>query len=102
MKNFAILISFLFSFGSVFFANHSHADSGRVAIAGEDPNEQKSIRDTEADVAATGICRECINNLVHKRMNDNTTSRVGLKNNVSPTGGFNGSSGDSDQHGSTR
>ena len=67
MKNlFAILL---------LVGNVALADESRNSNPGEDVNEAKSTKATEADVAATGVCRECIARMKHNRLGDDTTFR---------------------------
>lgn len=62
-------------------------DSKRTVNPGEDPNEAKDNRSSQADVAATGICPECIARMKHTRMNDDTTFRPQGGGKSSGTGG---------------
>jgi hypothetical protein len=55
--------------------NIALADEARNSNPGEDVNEAKNTKATEADVAATGICRECISRMKHGRLGDDTAYR---------------------------
>lgn len=60
----------------LFLVSHiALADESRSTNPGEDVNEARSNKATEADVAATGICRECIARMKHNRLGDDTTFR---------------------------
>lgn len=50
-------------------------DSKRTVNPGEDPNEAQSTKPYEADVAAPGICPECLARMKHTRLGDDTTFR---------------------------
>lgn len=75
-----IIITLLFIFGlSGIFATQAFAqdDANRTVNPGDDPNEEKSGKEFEADVAAIGMCRECVARMKHTRLSDDTTYRPG-------------------------
>ncbi|KYG69063.1 hypothetical protein AZI87_07530 [Bdellovibrio bacteriovorus] len=77
MKRLLALSILLAALGTSFVATSSFAqeDAGRTVNPGEDPNEAKSPKPLEADVASTGICPECTARMKHTRLNDDTTYR---------------------------
>lgn len=79
MRRLIALSIFVVALGSVFSATSSWAqdeNENRAMNPGDDPNEAKPSRASEADVAAPGICPECIARLKHTRLGDDTTYRA--------------------------
>lgn len=89
MKKIFALSVLMFSLSSGFMSTSIWAQEGnenRAVNPGEDPNEEKSKKPFESDVAAPGVCSECFGRLVH--------GRLGAKTNP-PLKGSAGTSGDS-------
>lgn len=78
MKNLFLILAFAFSAAlmapSVGFSQAAD-DSKRTVNPGEDPNEARTGKPSEADVAAPGVCPECIARMKHTRLGDDTTYR---------------------------
>ncbi|MEK2643769.1 hypothetical protein [Bdellovibrio sp. BCCA] len=91
MKRLLVLSILLAGLGSAFVSTSSFAqedDSKRTVNPGEDPNEAQGGKPSEADVAAPGVCPECIARMKHGRLGDNTTYRpagTAAPDNTSPT-----------------
>lgn len=78
MKRLLVLSILLAGLGSSFVSSSSWAqedNAKRTVNPGVDPNEAKSNKAYEADVAAPGVCPECIARMKHTRLGDNTTFR---------------------------
>lgn len=78
MKRLLVLSILLAGLGSAFVGTSSWAqedDSKRTVNPGEDPNEARTGKAYEADVAAPGVCPECIARMKHTRLGDDTTYR---------------------------
>lgn len=61
-------------------------DSSRPVNPGDDPNEAMKSSATEAEVAATGTCDQCLAHLKHTRLGDSTTFRPGGSQNETQEG----------------
>lgn len=79
MKQIIILLLFIFGLNSGLIHAQALAqdDANRTVNPGDDPNEQKTGKEFEADVAAIGMCRECVARMKHTRLRDDTTFRPG-------------------------
>lgn len=90
MKNLFLILAFAFSASlmnpSVGFSQATD-DSKRTVNPGEDPNEARTGKSYEADVAAPGVCPECIARMKHTRLGDDTTYRpAGSSSTSTPEG----------------
>lgn len=80
MKQIITILLFVFGLNSGVFVAQALAqdeNANRTVNPGDDPNEQKSGKEFEADVAAIGMCRECVTRMKHTRLSDDTTFRPG-------------------------
>lgn len=78
MKRLLALSILMIGFASAFSiapALANEDDSKRTVNPGEDPNEAKNSKTFEADVAAPGVCPECIARMKHMRLGADTTYR---------------------------
>lgn len=78
MKRLIALSILLLSLSSVLSPASSWAqddEANRAVNPGDDPNESKTGKASEADVAAPGVCPECIARMKHTRLGDDTTYR---------------------------
>lgn len=78
MKRLLAVSVLLLGIGSSFLGTSSWAqeeNANRTINPGEDPNEAKNSKTFEADVAAPGVCPECIARMKHNRLGDDTTYR---------------------------
>lgn len=90
MKQLIALTILVASLSTVFSPTSSWAqdDGGNRAVnPGDDPNEAKSGKASEADVAATGVCPECIARIKHTRLGDDTTYRPRGSSSTGEAGG---------------
>ncbi|WP_374029507.1 hit locus [Bdellovibrio bacteriovorus] len=71
----SILLALGFSFVGTTSSWAQEGDAKRTVNPGEDPNEARSGKALEADVAAVGTCPECIARMKHTRLGDDTTYR---------------------------
>lgn len=83
-----LVLSLTFALGSAVTVSSSFAQDGgsRPANPGEDPNEAMKSSATEAEVAATGTCDQCLAHLKHTRLGDSTTFRPGGSQSETSTG----------------
>lgn len=91
-----LVLTILLALGSSFIGTTSQAqeeDIKRAVNPGDDPNEAKSSRALEADVAAVGNCSECLARLKHTRLSDDTTFRARGEKDSSSNGNSSGVKG---------
>ena len=83
-----LILSLMFALGSTMTVSSSFAqESGsRPANPGDDPNEAMKTSATEAEVAATGTCDQCLAHLKHTRLGDPTAFRPGGSQSETPSG----------------
>lgn len=70
MKRFLLLSMVLFGLSSSFSAFAQSSEKDRPANPGVDRGEEKTA--DGAGVANVGMCNECMQNMVHGRLQDNT------------------------------
>ena len=71
MKKILVLATILVSLSSAFSA-FAQDDSKRTVNPGDDPNMAQTSQG--ADVAAVGVCKECLARLKQGRINDSTAA----------------------------
>lgn len=78
MKRLLVLSILVVGLGSTFstFSWAQEENPNRTVNPGDDPNEARSGKAYEADVAAPGVCAECVARLKHNRLGDDTTFRA--------------------------
>lgn len=89
MKNLFIILAFAFSatLAAPTLGYAQEDDSKRTVNPGDDPNEARTGKSYEADVAAPGVCPECIARMKHTRLGDDTTYRpAGSSSTSAPAG----------------